>query len=84
MYQNYVVEITKDANGEMAHDVTWHWDDDADKALLKAESKYHEVLSRAAVSDKAEHSAILFTEEGFPVEHKCYKHAVTAEEPAAE
>lgn len=74
MYQNYVVEIRKNAAGEYEHDVFWAYDEDADQAMLKAESKYHEVLSRAAVSTYAEHSAILFTSEGFPKEHKCYKH----------
>lgn len=74
MFQNYVVEIRKNASGEYEHDVFWEYDEDADKAMLKAESKYHEVLSRAAVSTWAEHSAILFTSEGFPKDHKCYKH----------
>lgn len=74
MYQNYVVEIRKNAAGEYEHDVFWAYDEDADQAMLKAESKYHEVLSRAAVSTYAEHSAILFTSEGFPKDHKCYKH----------
>lgn len=74
MFQNYVVEIRKNASGEYEHDVFWEYDEDADEAMLKAESKYHEVLSRAAVSTWAEHSAILFTSEGFPKDHKCYKH----------
>lgn len=74
MYQNYVVEIRKNAAGEYEHDVFWAYDEDADQAMLKAESKYHEVLSRAAVSTYAEHSAILFTAEGFPKDHKCYRH----------
>lgn len=77
MFQNYVVEIRKDANGDFEHDVYWAFDEDADTAMLKAESKYHEVLSRAAVSTLAEHSAILFTSEGFPKDHKCYKHGNT-------
>lgn len=79
MYQNYVVEIRKNGQGEFEHEVFWLWDEDADKAMNKAESKYHEVLSRAAVSNMAEHAAILFTSEGFPVESKCYKHVPVAE-----
>lgn len=79
MYQFYVVEIQNNINGEFAHLITWHWDDDPTKAQLKAESKFHEVLAAAAVSNTLEHSAILFSEEGFPLMHQCYKH-----EPAPE
>lgn len=74
MTQNYIVEIIKKDNGEYSHEVFWAFDDNADTAMLKAESKYHEILSRAAVSEFAEHAAILFTSEGFPVMHQCYKH----------
>lgn len=31
-------------------------------------------LTGTAAENNAEHSAILFTSEGFPKEHKCYKH----------
>ena len=78
MYQFYTVEITKDAAGEMAHDVKWHYDADADKAQLKGEAAYHGIMSRAAVSEFAEHAAILFSSEGFPLMHGCYKHTVQA------
>ena len=76
MYQNYVVEVKKTQQGEFEHNVFWLYDEDPDKAMLKAESKFHEILSAAAVSMMAEHSAILFTSEGFPKDHKCYKHGV--------
>lgn len=87
MYQFYTVEISKNANGEYAHEVKWHYDEDATKAQLKGEAKYHEILSRASVSNYAEHAAILFSSEGFPIEHKCYKHTpveAPAEEPVEE
>ena len=86
VYQFYTAEITKDANGDYAHDIKWHWDEDATKAQLKGEAKYHEIMSRAAVSNFAEHSAILFSSEGFPIMHQCYKHepVVEPEEVAAE
>ena len=84
MYQNYVVEIKKTANGDYEHNVYWLYDSDADVAMLKAESKYHEILSAAAVSTMAEHAAILFTSEGFPMMHQCYKHAVANPEPTPE
>lgn len=74
MYQYYVVEVQKTAGGEFAHNVSWHWDESADKARLKAESKYHEVLSFASVSELAEHSAILFASDGTPIMNQCYKH----------
>ena len=87
MTQLYVVEIKKNANGEFEHNVNWVWDEDPDKARLKGESKYFEILSQAAVSTLAEHAAILFTSEGFPLMHQCYKHeSVTeaVEEPTEE
>ena len=86
LYQFYTAEITKDANGDYSHDIKWHWDEDATKAQLKGEAKYHEIMSRAAVSNFAEHAAILFSSEGFPIMNHCYKHepVVEPEEVAAE
>lgn len=74
MTQLYIVEIKKNIAGEYEHQVYWVWDEDADTAQLKAESKYHEILSAAAVSNNLTHAAILFSAEGFPVMHQCYKH----------
>lgn len=79
VYQFYTAEITKDANGDYSHDIKWHWDEDATKAQLKGEAKYHEIMSRAAVSNFAEHAAILFSSEGFPIMHQCYKHEPVVE-----
>ena len=79
MTQFYIVEIQQYANGEFGHLVHYAYDEDPEKARLKAESKYHEVLSAAAVSNTLSHSAILFSTEGFPLMHQCYKHEVTAE-----
>lgn len=79
MTQLYIVEVKKNANQEFEHNVFWVYDEDPDKARLKGESKYYEVLSAAAISDVAEHSAILFTSEGFPLMHQCYKHENVAE-----
>ena len=76
MYQFYIVEIQKYFTGEYGHIVHYAYDEDADKAKLKAESKYHEVLSAAAISDLPEHSAIMFSTEGFPLMHQSYKHAL--------
>lgn len=82
MTQFYVIEVQQYANGEFGHLVHYAWDEDADKARLKAESKYHEVLAAAAVSNTLSHAAILFSTEGFPVMHQCYHHTVVPETPA--
>lgn len=83
--QFYIVEIRQYPSGEYEHTVHYAWDEDPDKARLKGESKYHEVLAEAAVSNTLSHAAIMFSTEGFPVHNECYKHTVTvAEEPIAE
>lgn len=79
MYQFYIVEIKKNQQGEFEHEVFWVFDADATKAQQKGESKYHEVMSRAAVSEYAEHSAILFAADASPILHGCYKHETTAD-----
>lgn len=78
MYQFYIVEIKKNTQGEFEHEVFWVYDADVTKAQQKGESKYYEVMSRAAVSEFSEHSAILFSSQGFPLMHGCYTHG-TAE-----
>ena len=77
MTQYYIVEIQQYPNGEYGHLVHYAYDADVDKARLKAESKYHEVLSAAAVSETLSHSAIMFSTNGFPIAHQSYKHEVT-------
>lgn len=79
MYQYYVVEIQTHADGSFGHLVHWAYDEDADKARLKGESKFYEVLAAAAVSELPVHSAIMFSTEGFPIMHQCYKHTVVPE-----
>ena len=44
------------------------------QTLPEAESKYHSILAAAAVSEIPVHSAIIVSEESFPVKHQCYKH----------
>ena len=77
--QFYIVEIQQYANGEYGHLVHYVYDADPDKARLKGESKYYEVLAAAAVSNLPCHSAIMFSTEGFPLLHQCYKHEVQPE-----
>lgn len=78
MTQYYIIEIQQYANGEYGHIVHYAWDEDADKARLKAESTYHQILAAAAVSETKKHSAVILSDESFPVLHACYKHNVTA------
>lgn len=63
-----VIELQKNKDGHVANIVTEH------ASLAEAESKYHYVLAAAAVSDLPIHSAVLVSEEGFPVKNQCYKH----------
>ena len=79
IYQYYVVEIQQYNDGTYGHIVHYAFDEDADKARLKGEAKFHEVLAAAAVSELQTHSAIMFTTEGFPVMHQCYKHELVPE-----
>lgn len=87
MYQYYIIEIQKHANGEFGHIVHWAYDENADRARLKAEAKYHEVLAAAAVSDLPQHAAALLASDGAEIMRQCYRHevqAAPAEEEAGE
>ena len=84
MTQFYIVEVQQYANGEFGHIVHYAYDSDPDKARLKGESKYHEVLAAAAVSELPCHSAIMFSTEGFPIMHQCYKHEAPVTEQTGE
>lgn len=75
MYQFYTAEIIKTQSGEFEHDIKWYWDENEQKAQLKGESKFHEILSRAAVSANTEHAAILFSSRGNRIMEKCYYHS---------
>ncbi len=74
MTQFYIIEVIQYTNGEFGHIVHYAFDEDPNKARLKAESKYHEVLAAAAVSDTLTHSAILFDTKCFPKLNYCYTH----------
>lgn len=63
-----VIELQKGKNGSVANIVTEH------STQAEAESKYHAILAAAAVSDVPVHSAVIVSEEGFPIMHQCYKH----------
>lgn len=63
-----VIELQKNADGQVANLVTAH------NSLAEAESKYYTILASAAINDVSVHSAIIVSEEGFPVKYQCYKH----------
>lgn len=43
----------------------------------QAESKYHQILTAAAVSSIPKHSAVLMDDEGNRIKSECYIHEVT-------
>ena len=63
-----VIELQKNAEGVVSNIVTSY------ENLAEAESKYYSVLASAAISKVPVHSAIIVSEEGFPVRNQCYKH----------
>lgn len=63
-----VIELQTDASGHIAHIATDH-DTKAD-----AESKYHQILSVAALSNVPIHGAVILTPEGVAQKSQCYKH----------
>ena len=63
-----VVELQSNTDGVVSNLVTSH------NTLAEAESKFHSIMASAAINDVPVHSAIIVSEEGFPVAHKCYKH----------
>lgn len=84
MNQYYIMEIQQYQNGEYGHIVHFAYDADAAKARLKAESKYHEVLAAAAISELQSHAATLLTADGRVIMNQCYKHALPTPEPEPE
>lgn len=80
MTQYYIVEIQQylenGVPGGYGHIIHYAYDEDATKARLKAESKYHEVLAAAAVSELPQHSATLLTSDGRAVMNQCYYHEI--------
>ena len=63
-----VIELQKNADGQVANLVPAH------NSLAEAERKYYTILASAAINDASVHSAIIVSEEGFPVKYQCYKH----------
>lgn len=63
-----VIELQKNTEGVVSNLVTSH------NTLAEAESKFYSILAAASVNAVPVHSAVIVSEEGFPVANKCYKH----------
>ena len=61
-----VIEIQKSAEGVVGNFVF------AFDTIAAAESKYHAILSAAAVSGLPRHAAVLLNETGYCVKHECF------------
>ena len=46
----------------------------------QAKSKYHTVLSAAAISSVPIHTAFLLTDDGYAISSECFRHEVESEE----
>lgn len=67
-----IMEIQTAADGSVSHLVTDHG------SKSEAEQKYHQVLSYAAVSNCAFHSAVMLTDRGDWIKSETFEHEVTA------
>lgn len=76
--QYYVLELQKYANGEFGHQVHFVYDANGEIARRKGDSKYHAILSEAALSGIPENAAILVASNCFPLANWCYEPVVTA------
>jgi len=68
-----VIELQESADGQVANIVTSH------DTANEAESKYHAVLSAAAVSSVPYHSAIMLNSHGGYINSQCYEHTTEPE-----
>ena len=82
--QFYIIELQQYQNGEYGNLTHYAYDTDPAKARLKAESKYHEVLAAAAISELPQHSATLLTSDGRCIMNQCYRHTLPEPEPEVE
>ena len=83
IYQFYIIEIKRLANGEYEHNVQWAYDTDINLARRKAESIAHGLLKDAALSETLLHSVTVLTDEGHQVLNKVY-HNIDSEEDEEE
>ena len=64
----YLVIELQTTENSVANIVTTH------DTINQAESKFHQILTSAAVSAVPVHSAVILTDEGHLMKHECYKH----------
>lgn len=82
VYQYYITEVIKTQAGEYEHYNYWVFDEDDEKARLKGESKYHEILASAAISTHKTHGCILFSSRCNPISHQFYEHSESVSQEA--
>ena len=68
-----IVELQK--NGDQVANLVYTY-----ASRYEAESKYHPVLSAAAISTVEVHSAVMLTEEGYLIKNESYRHMTEGEE----
>jgi hypothetical protein len=64
----YLVIELQSTGDSVSNIVTTH------DTINQAESKFHQILTSAAVSSVPVHSAVVMTDEGHVMKHECYKH----------
>lgn len=67
-----VIELQTNADGAVGNLVTAH------DTAQEAESKYHAVLSAAAISTLPQHAAVLLGNDGTTFASQCYEHGGAA------
>lgn len=72
MTQYYIIELQQYNDGSFGDIKHIAYDEDPAKARRKADSKFYEVLSAAAVSGLPMHAAIMFTSSGLPIMNQRY------------
>lgn len=72
-----ILETQTNKDGTLATLVTSYEDKN------QAESKYHQVLSAAAISTLPRHSAFMLTDDGYTVKSECYMYEEAPDEEAA-
>ena len=65
-----IIEIRKYKDGMFGQQVSWA------ETRLFAESMYHDLLSKAALSEYPEHTVVLLEADGTEIAHQCYTHDV--------
>ena len=65
---NYIIVELQTTGSTTAHIVTKH------ATRAEAESKFHQVLSAAAISSVPVHAAVMLGEDGMPIRNEVYRH----------